>query len=144
MLALLSVFDDRSVPAPPRYDASTWGEGRRHVYRARAGDLEVTVWNHSGTAWVGLRGLLCRRAARALATMLASTEAAEVVLNVAELTLPSASGGTPLVRLCATLSYAGYSVAVVGREDDAVVDGAEPGPEEPEPLEVLRTHRLSS
>lgn len=124
VLGLLSVFDD-PLGLATRYSAPSSCEGRQYVHRAHAGDLDVTVWTHSDTAWVCLRGLLGRRAARALATVLMSTDVSGIVLNAVELTLLSASGGTPLVTLCATLSCAGYSVAVVGREDDVAFEEAE-------------------
>lgn len=86
VLGLLSVFDD-PLGLANRYSAPSSCEGRRYVHRAHAGDLDVTVWTHSGTAWVCLRGLLGRRAARALVTVLMSTDVSGIVLNAVELTL---------------------------------------------------------
>ena len=124
ILGLLSVFDDAAEPGSHHYTPNMWCEGRRYTHHTPTGDLDVTVWTHSGTAWVCLRGLLSRRAAHALARLLLNADTPAIVLNTAELTLPTARGGTPLVNLCATLSNAGYSVAVVGREDQSVLDAA--------------------
>ena len=124
VLALLSVFDDVADAGADQYTLTSRCEGQRYVYGTRADGLDVTVWTHSGTAWVCLRGLLSRRAAHALASRLVRAEVAAIVLNTAQLTLPADRGGTPLVTLCATLSYAGYSVTVVGRDVDVFTSEA--------------------
>lgn len=125
VLALLSVFHDVDAPGSHRYHPASWCRVERYTHGSRAGSLDVTVWTHASTAWVCLRGLLSRRAAHALAARLGPAEVTDIVLNTADLTLPTASGGTPLVTLCATLSYAGHSVTVVGRDDEVAAGGVD-------------------
>lgn len=111
---MLSVFDDAADLGSSRYDPAAWCVSRHYVHRTRTGDLDVTVWTYAGTAWVCLRGLMTRRAAHALTTLLLQADVADIVLDTTELTLPTARGGSPLISLCASLSNAGYSVAAVG------------------------------